>query len=427
MESEKLFEERKEKFIGLLKKKKLWVFGLLIVALILGIYIRSLPMQDHNPNVPGSQPGLWDITTNDWTLGPDLDPWLFVRSAGEIVKGGSLPKIDKMRYVPFGYETARETRLLPYMIAGTYYFNNIFTNTNIEFAGAVFPVVMFALTILSFFFFVKEIFIMSDEKSKIRANVIAIISTFFMIVMPIFLSRTVAGIPEKESAGFFFMFLSFYLFLKAWKTGDIKKAGVFGILAGISTALMGLIWGGVVYVFISISIATLIAFIINKVNKKEWNKKPVILGNWQGVNKGKDVVEQLSQIDKYTFKKLSVHPKEISQTGIDDFNRRKHQIYLTSDIFLQISLCEGNSYATLDALLSGIPVVSTDTGLFYSDIPDDCFVKIDWEKRNDSEYIKEKLDYAWAHKEEIGRKGREWYLKNCHFNNWKIIMNNLLI
>jgi hypothetical protein len=153
--------------------------------------------------------------------------------------------------------------------------------------------------------------------------------------------------------------------------------------------------------------------------KKEWNKKPVILGNWQGVNKGRDVVAQLSQIDKFTFKKLSVHPKEISQAGIDDFNKRKQDIYLNSDIFLNISLCEGFSYSALDALLCGIPVVSTNTGLFYSDIPDDCFVKIDWEKRNDSEYIKEKLEYAWVHKEEIGRKGREWYLKNCRFGNWK--------
>jgi asparagine N-glycosylation enzyme membrane subunit Stt3 len=42
-----------------------------------------------------------------------------------------------------------------------------------------------------------------------------------MIIIPAFLSRTVAGIPEKESVAFFFMFLSFYLFLKAWKSERI--------------------------------------------------------------------------------------------------------------------------------------------------------------------------------------------------------------
>ena len=47
-----------------------------------------------------------------------------------------------------------------------------------------------------------------NKKSVNRANLIALISSLFMIVIPIFLSRTIAGIPEKESAAFFFMFLS---------------------------------------------------------------------------------------------------------------------------------------------------------------------------------------------------------------------------
>ena len=55
-----------------------------------------------------------------------------------------------------------------------------------------------------------------------------------MIVIPAFLSRTIAGIPEKESVAFFFMFLSFYLFLKAWKTEKLKFAIILGTLAGIS-------------------------------------------------------------------------------------------------------------------------------------------------------------------------------------------------
>jgi glycosyltransferase involved in cell wall biosynthesis len=161
--------------------------------------------------------------------------------------------------------------------------------------------------------------------------------------------------------------------------------------------------------------------------KTNWNNKPIILGNWQGVNKGRLVVNNLSKLDTFIFKKLSVYPKVLSQTGIDDFNRRKQDIYLTSDIFLQISLCEGNSYATLDALLCGIPVVSTNTGLFYSDVPDDCCVKIDWKRRNDLHYIKEKLEYAWKHKEEIGKKGRDWYLKHCGFGDWKNKMHQLVI
>ena len=32
---------------------------------------------------------------------------------------------------------------------------------------------------------------------------------------------------------------------------------------------------------------------------------------------------------------------------------------------------------------------------------------------------KKKESYALKNKEEIGKKGREWYLNNCRFSNWK--------
>src|SRR3989344_7661115 len=84
--NEELVEERKKKAVAFFKKTNLWVVALLIVALILGYYIRALPMSDHGGE-PGVQPGLWDITTNTWTLGPDLGPFLFLRYAKKIEKG----------------------------------------------------------------------------------------------------------------------------------------------------------------------------------------------------------------------------------------------------------------------------------------------------------------------------------------------------
>jgi len=264
-ETEKIVEQRKKQILSFLKNKQIWVLGFLIIAIILGVYIRSLPMQDH-----GGHPGLWDITTNTWTLGPDLDPWLFERYAKTIVEQGSLPKIDTMKNVPLGFDTSGETQLLPYMIAGLHKILNIFGDYPVIFAAAFFPVIMFALTIISFFLFVREIFIRKTKESITKSNIIALISTFFMIVIPIFLSRTIAGIPEKESAAFFFMFLAFYLFLRAWKFDNIKKAVIFGILAGIATGLMGLISGLVVYIFVTIALTTFVGFILNKINRKQF-------------------------------------------------------------------------------------------------------------------------------------------------------------
>ncbi len=264
---EEIIKERGNKLIETLKKPTVWVIISLVLLIILGTYIRIQPMRIN----PGTgNPGLWDITTDTWTLGPDLDPWLFTRHAQTIIKQGGLPPIDTMRNVPLGLDTSIETQLLPNMIAWTYRILNIFTETTLIYAAVIFPVIMFSLTVIAFFLFVREIFIRKSKKSKITANIISLISTLFMVVIPALLPRTIAGIPEKESAAFFFLFLTFYLFLKAWKSEKTRNYVILSILAGISTAALGAIWGGVLYAFITIALATLSAFIINKIHKKEF-------------------------------------------------------------------------------------------------------------------------------------------------------------
>ena len=157
--------------------------------------------------------------------------------------------------------------------------------------------------------------------------------------------------------------------------------------------------------------------------KKIFNHtKPKILGNWNDVKKGLNIIKQIKMND-IVFEELYI---KLNKNGINDYNNRKQELYIKSDMFLQLSVCEGFSYAALDALLSGIPVVSTNVGLFYKDIPEDCFVKIDWERLNDIEYIKEKIRYGLDNKEEIGRKGREWYLQNCKFSDWNNSMGKLV-
>ena len=257
-------EERKKKIFHSLKKTNFWILGFLVIALVLGVYIRSMPMQDH-----GGLPGLWDVAKNNWTLGPDLDPWLFTRIAKETIETGSFPKMDLMRNVPFGFDNSQETILLPYLIVWTYKFVNMFGSYNVEFAAALLPVIMFFLTIISFFLFVKEVFTSNNPENKTKASIIALISTFFMIVIPVFLSRTVAGIPEKESGAFFFMFLAFYFFIKAWKQEKVKNALIFGILAGAATTGMGMITGLFSYIYVTIAIAGLVGFVLNKFHKIE--------------------------------------------------------------------------------------------------------------------------------------------------------------
>ena len=131
-------DNRKANAISFLRNPKVIFAIVLVLLIILGVYIRALPMTDH-----GGIPGLWDHTKNDWTLGPDLDPWSFVKNAKAIAHDGMIPPIDHLRNVPLGVDNSRETILLPYMIYGTYQVANLFGDFNIVFAGALFRVIMF--------------------------------------------------------------------------------------------------------------------------------------------------------------------------------------------------------------------------------------------------------------------------------------------
>src|SRR3989344_3088195 len=231
-------EKRQEKIMSFVKKKINYI-SYIILALILwlSVYIRTSNLSK-----------LKDITTGGWTLGPDLDPFLFLRWAKYIVEHGSLFAIDKMRYVPLGFNVRGELLLHPYMMA---YFHKIavfFGSTSVTQSAVIYPVFMFALTVIAFFLFTRKIFIKTlGEK---QASIIALVSCFFLSVIPVLLPRTIAGIPEKESVGFLFLFLSFYLFLSAWEAKKFRSGIILCMLAGASTAGMSLVWGGSMFIFL---------------------------------------------------------------------------------------------------------------------------------------------------------------------------------
>lgn len=163
--------------------------------------------------------------------------------------------------------------------------------------------------------------------------------------------------------------------------------------------------------------------------KKEFNKKPIILGNWQNVNKGKHLIKKLKELlPEFEFKQLSVKPQK--NESIQSFNIRKQEQYLQSDIFIQLALCEGSSYSALDSLLTKQILVSTNTGFAY-ELDKDSFVEVEWQKcygdNIDYEYLCKKIRYAWANKEELSQKGREWYMKNCRFNDWSNQMKDIVL
>jgi len=255
---EEIFQERKENLVKFIKEKKDWIYYLILSFIVLiSFYIRILNVSK-----------LKDITTKTWTLGPDLDPFLFLRWAQEIIEHGTLPIWDYMRYVPLGYNTAGEMKLLSYMIAWFYKLLSFFSSeVTVTYAAIIFPAVMFVFTGIAFFLFARKIFYKENDKTK---NIIALIATAFFVCIPSLLPRTIAGIPEKESAAFFFMFMTFYLFLEAITSQNFKKGLIFGIASGITTGLMALIWGGFIFVYFAIPPTILMMYILGKMDFKKY-------------------------------------------------------------------------------------------------------------------------------------------------------------
>jgi len=254
---ETLIAERKKKLASLFKNKINYI-SYIFLGIIIWI---SVSVRTRNISK------LKDISTGGWILGPDLDPFLFLRWAEFIIENGKLMTIDMMRYVPIGFDTAGEMKLLSYLIAWFHNFLSIFNLTDsVTYSAILFPVVAFAFTAFAFFLFSRRIFFDQDTKIK---NVIALVATLLFVLMPALLPRTIAGIPEKESAAFFFMFISFYFFIIAYDAKTRTKGYLFSLLAGISTGAMALVWGGFGLVFMTIGASVLFAFLLGKIDKNK--------------------------------------------------------------------------------------------------------------------------------------------------------------
>lgn len=219
-------------------------------------------------------PNLIDVSTGDYTLGPDLDPFLFLRNAIELSKGIA-GEIDFFRYAPLGGTPSYTNyNLMPWAIYGLYNFLSLFSETSVTYAAIIAPVIFFLISVIGFFLFSKTI--SSFKFSKEKSWIISIIATAFYIVVPSMVHRTVAGIPELESLGMAFFWFAFLFITLAWKTEIKKKQILFGILAGLFTGAMSWTWGGYKYIYLSIFLTSFLIFLI----EKDKSKNRIIFSSW---------------------------------------------------------------------------------------------------------------------------------------------------
>ena len=242
-------ERRKEKAIIFLKKYKDYIQYIILAAIIwLSYFIRTR-------NIPL----LKDITTGKY-IPADPDALGILRYVYYIVEHGKLMAVDTLRYYPFGFTGLQEFSTMSHSIVYLYKFLHFFSPAvTIEYADIIYPPIALAIGLVFFFLLVK----------KLLNYKVALIASAFLIVIPAFLFRTMAGISDKEALGTLLMFMAFYFLIYAWKHNNLKKSLIVGLLAGISTALMGLVWGGVSLVFIIIGIFGLVELLLHKFSKQK--------------------------------------------------------------------------------------------------------------------------------------------------------------
>lgn len=166
-----------------------------------------------------------------------------------------------------------------------------------------------------------------------------------------------------------------------------------------------------------------------KYKKSFTNKKPIILGSWGHIKKGKHLISKLKEmLPEFEFKELEIMPKV--NESLSSFNQGKQDIYLSADIYLMIANSEAGPYTSVDAMMCGLVNISTDVGIFTGDVPDDCFVKIDWNKcygkTIDYDYIAESIRRGWNNRVELSKNSRKWYLNICKFKDWTFKMQQVV-
>ncbi|HOC96804.1 MAG TPA: STT3 domain-containing protein, partial [Candidatus Pacearchaeota archaeon] len=209
----------KEKFnntIKILERKKI----LTIITILLLITIIAFTANIRTNNIDK----LKDVTTGEY-LTADLDAFYFLRLAEVLHENGSYSEYDSMRYpllkLPFSNE------LLPYTIVFLYkVIKPLSADITIRYVDVIYPVIFFVLGMLVFFFLILHL---------TKSRMVALLSSFFLAIIPSYLFRTMAGVSDHEPLGMFAFFLALLVFSISMEKIEKKNSWKMAIILGIIT------------------------------------------------------------------------------------------------------------------------------------------------------------------------------------------------
>jgi asparagine N-glycosylation enzyme membrane subunit Stt3 len=248
-DAEKVLEKRKEKLKNWLLKNQNYSYLVLTFLIIVSYLMRTKNIKY-----------LVDSTTGKY-IPLALDPFVFLRYARDTLYNGGMATVDMLRYSPWGFEQFGEFILLPKVVVALYKFLHFFnSNITLEYVHVIYPPVFFCLGLIFFYLLIKRLF---DTR-------VALLASAFLVVLPSYLYRSLAGFSDKESLAMFFMFAAMYFYVRAWQEKKFSLSLVFGALSGLTTGLMGLTWGGVRFLFLIFGFFVLIQIALNKFTEKDF-------------------------------------------------------------------------------------------------------------------------------------------------------------
>lgn len=212
-------------------RKHWWAFALLATFLV-ALYIRMQALQNMHY--------LFDI-----------DLYYFARMTEYAAEHGlQLPIVDTLRYYPTGYNPFNEYFVGFLFPASIFMIVKNFGVAFIDFVR-IFPMVLGSL-------FIVPIFLIGRE---LKDNKTGLLAAFLFATSASMMYRTV--IFEKEVMSGFFLLFAVYFFIRAVK----KDSWISGIAAGLSTAMVSMMWGGVVQIFFGLFMLAALLLFINKFPK----------------------------------------------------------------------------------------------------------------------------------------------------------------
>lgn len=224
-----------------------YIIGLFLTfSLVIGAYLRSWSLQ--------------------YGIMMSYDTYYFLREASYYLTGG-LPKIDPMAPTVVRYFLEEDVQGVPILTS----FISKITGIDLLQVHMGLPIVLGLISSVITFFIVLFVW---------KNKYLAVISAFFLAIMPAFIYRTTGGFMEKDTLGAPFFLICLLLAVLIIREKNIKFMAIYGVLSVLSIYLYANSYGNFFFIPILIGIYVILQPLVAiEEKKKALNLKDKLMGD----------------------------------------------------------------------------------------------------------------------------------------------------